>query len=148
MRTMPSTSRAPCTRSPTVGLIAGLVITLAAVLAISWYITRQISTLRALQTDLVDRSRKDSLQLLRIQNDLNTLALAMRDMLDDDQYPLTAWSAQFDRVRRDLADALAQEERLAVTTRTPVARQPSRSTRSTTASPLIVRLGRGRAGSR
>ena len=51
-------------------------------------------------TGLADRNRKDSLQLLRIQNDLNSLGLAMRDMLDGEQpYPLTAWSAQFDRIR-------------------------------------------------
>ena len=47
--------------------------------------TQQISRLRTLQTDLADRNRRDSLQLLRIQNDLNSLALAMRDMLDNDE---------------------------------------------------------------
>ncbi len=51
----------------------GLIITLAAVVACSGYITWQISGLRELQNNLVDRNRKDSLQLLRIQNDLNTL---------------------------------------------------------------------------
>ncbi len=101
--------------SPTTGLLVGLVITLAAVLIDAWYMTRQISGLRVLQTDLADRNRKDSLQLLRIQNDLNSLALAMRDMLDSDgPYPLTAWSAQFERIRLDLTDALAREESVAV----------------------------------
>jgi signal transduction histidine kinase len=107
-------------RSPTQGLLLGLLITLAAVVTYSWYITRQISGLRALQTDLADRNRKDSLQLLRIQNDLNSLGLAMRDMLAaDGPYPLTAWRAQFERVRLDLADALEREERVAVARRTP-----------------------------
>jgi len=47
--------------------------------------------LRKLQSDMVDRGRKDSLQLLRLQNDLNTVALAMRDMLDAaEPYPLLA----------------------------------------------------------
>jgi signal transduction histidine kinase len=101
-------------RSPTAGLFLGLIITLAAVVAYSEYITRQISGLRELQNNLVDRDRKDSLQLLRIQNDLNSLALAMRDMLDDDEpYPLTAWSAQFQRVRTDLDDALRREQQVA-----------------------------------
>jgi signal transduction histidine kinase len=105
-------------------LLVGLVITLAAVLIDAWYMTRQISGLRALQTDLADRNRKDSLQLLRIQNDLNSLGLAMRDMLDSDgPYPLTAWSAQFERIRVDLSDALAREEAVAVGTRTPEQRQ-------------------------
>ena len=85
-------------RSPTPALLLGLIVTLAAVVGVSWYVTRQISGLRALQTDLADRNRTDSLQLLRIQNDLNSLALAMRDMLDGGEpYPLTAWSAQFAR---------------------------------------------------
>ena len=111
-------------RSPTFGLLLGLIFTLTAVGTYSWYITRQISGLRSLQTDLADRNRKDTLQLLRIQNDLNTVALAMRDMLDyEGPYPLTAWSAQFDRVHLDLTDALEREERVAVASRTPEQRQ-------------------------
>ena len=102
----------------------GLIITLAAVVAYSGYITRQISGLRELQNNLVDRNRKDSLQLLRIQNDLNSLALAMRDMLDNDEpYPLTAWSAQFQRVRTDLDDALRREQQVAPVNRTPDQKQ-------------------------
>jgi signal transduction histidine kinase len=97
---------------------------LTAVVAYSWYISRQISGLRALQNNLVDRNRKDSLQLLRIQNDLNSLGLAMRDMLDNDEpYPLTAWSAQFNRVRADLDDALRLEKQVAVADRTPEQQQ-------------------------
>jgi signal transduction histidine kinase len=96
-------------------LLLGLVLTLAAVVAYSGYITRQIRGLRQLQSDLADRNRKDSLQLLRIQNDLNSLALAMRDMLDaDEPYPLAAWSAQFERIHADLDDALRREESVAV----------------------------------
>ncbi len=107
-------------RSPTPGLFLGLIITLAAVVAYSAYITRQISGLREMQNNLVDRNRKDSLQLLRIQNDLNSLALAMRDMLDNDEpYPLTAWSAQFQRVRTDLDDALRREQQVAPVNRSP-----------------------------
>jgi len=111
-------------RSPTLGLILGLVITLAAVVAYSWYISRQIATLRALQNNLLDRDRRDSLQLLRIQNDLNSLAVAMRDMLDNDEpYPLAAWSSQFQRIRSDLEDALRKEEQVAVADRTPDQRE-------------------------
>ena len=93
----------------------GLVITLAAVVAYSGYITRQMAGLRRLQTELADRNRRDSLQLLRIQNDLHAIGLAMRDMLDGEQpYPLTAWSAQLQRLRVDLEDALRREEALAL----------------------------------
>jgi signal transduction histidine kinase len=106
-------------RSPTLGLLLGLIITLAAVVAYSAYITWQVAGLRKLQSDLIDRNRKDSLQLLRIQNDLNLLAVAMRDMLDNDEpYPLTAWSAQFQRIRTDLDDAMRLEAGLAPTSRT------------------------------
>jgi signal transduction histidine kinase len=101
--------------SPTLGLFFGLVITLIAIVAYSWYITVQISGLKKLQTDLTERDRKDSLQLLRAQNDLNSLGLAMRDMLDNDEpYPISAWSAQFRRIHSDLDDALQQEQRLSV----------------------------------
>jgi len=106
-------------RSPTLGLLLGLIITLAAVLAYSAYITWQVAGLRKLQSDLIDRNRRDSLQLLRIQNDLNLLAVAMRDMLGNDEpYPLTAWSAQFQRIRSDLDDAMRLEAALLPTTRT------------------------------
>jgi signal transduction histidine kinase len=107
-------------RSPTTGLLLGLVITLAAVVAYSAYIRVQLSGLRKLQSDLVDRGRKDSLQLLRLQNDLNSVALAMRDMLDaGEPYPLSAWSAQFERIRGDLDAALRLEEQYAEVHRTP-----------------------------
>jgi signal transduction histidine kinase len=97
-------------RSPTTALLVGLIVTLATVLAYSWYISAQISGLKRLQTELTDRNRRESLQLLRVQNDLNQLGLAMRDMLDADaRYPLSAWAAQFERLRRDLDDALASQ---------------------------------------
>jgi signal transduction histidine kinase len=110
----------PEERSPTLGLLLGLIITLSAVIAYSVYITWQVAGLRKLQTEMVDRNRKDSLQLLRIQNDLNSLAVAMRDMVSGDEpYPLTAWSAQFQRIRTDLDDAMHLEAGFAAASRTP-----------------------------
>ena len=106
----------------------GLILTLAAVVAYSSYIFMQIKGLRQLQTDLADRNRKDSLQLLRVQNDLNSLALAMRDMLDaSEPYPLTAWSTQFQRIHSDLDDALRREEQVAPAQRLPEQREYLRS---------------------
>ena len=111
-------------RSPTNGLLLGLVITLVAVLAYAFYITLQLTGLRKLQSEMVDRNRKDSLQLLRVQNDLNSIALAMRDMLDTTEpYPLTAWTAQFERIHQDLDAGLKLEESLAGANRTPDQRQ-------------------------
>ena len=106
--------------SPTAGLFLGLIITIAAVVAYSWYITRQISTLRELQNNLVEHNRRDSLRLLRVQNDLNSLGLAMRDMLDNDEpYPLIAWQAQFERIRTDLNSALQGEDQFSMAKRAP-----------------------------
>ena len=108
--------------SPTGRLLAGLAVTLAAVGVFSFYALRQIRGLEDLQTRTVDRNRKDSLQLLRIQNDLNALGIEMRDMLyGDDPYPLAAWKKPFDSKRNDLDDALRLEAQLA-----PVARERSR----------------------
>jgi signal transduction histidine kinase len=110
--------------SPTRRLLAGLAITLISVAGFSWYVRQQIGTLRRLQTDIVDSNRKGSLQLLRIQNDLNSLAVAMRDMLEGaEPYPLTAWRAQFERIRVDLEDALRIERQVAPTARTPEQQQ-------------------------
>src|SRR5947209_19553096 len=110
--------------SATAGLLLGLTITVTVVVAYSWYITRQISGLRQLQTSITERNRKDSLQLLRIQNNLNEIGLGMRDMLDNvEPYPLTAFRAQFQRIRADLDDAIHREQELAVANRTPEQRQ-------------------------
>src|SRR5579884_2952746 len=106
--------------SPTGRLMAGLAVTLAAVAVFSSWALWQIAGLRDLQTRIVDRSRRDSLQLLRIQNDLNQLGLVMRDMLaGDEPYPLEAWKPQFERMKLDLADALETERRLAPAERSP-----------------------------
>jgi signal transduction histidine kinase len=105
------------------------VITLAAVVGYSWYVTRRIGSLRELQSNLIDRNRRDSLQLLRIQNELNSIGIAMRDMLDTGQldtdslnheqpYPLTAWQPQFQRMRGDLDDAFQRERQVSPQGRT------------------------------
>jgi signal transduction histidine kinase len=101
-----------------------LVVTLASVVLYSWYIRIQIAHLRRVQSELVDRNRRDSLQLLRIQNNLNGVALAMRDIVEGNEpYPLTAWQGQFRRLRSDLEDALRIEDQLAVAHRTVEQRQ-------------------------
>jgi signal transduction histidine kinase len=111
-------------RSPTTPLYIGLIITLLAVVGYSLYVTRRIAGLRELQHNLIDRNRKDSLQLLRIQNELNSIGMSMRDMLDVDpedsgpRYPLTTWQPQFQRMREDLQDAFALEREFSPT-RTP-----------------------------
>ncbi len=96
--------------SPTIGLLAGLAVTLSAVAIYAGYTIVQLHSLRQLQAEIIEKNRTDSLLLLRIQNDLNSLDLAMRDMLDSGEpYPLTAWQSQFSRIRVDLTDAVARE---------------------------------------
>lgn len=98
--------------STTVRLLAGLAVTLSAVAVYSGYTIVQLHGLERLQAGIIDRNRTDSLLLLRIQNNLNTLGLSMRDMLDGSEpYPMTAWQGQFRRIRNDLGDALAREAR-------------------------------------
>ena len=107
--------------SPTRPLLVGLAITLLAVAVFSWYALSQIEMVRGLQTHTIDRNRQDSLQLLRIQNNFHSLALAMRDMVEGSEpYPLDSWKIQFDRIRFDLEDALNVEARI-----TPASRRPA-----------------------
>ena len=105
--------------NPTTRLLLGLGVISAAVALFSLYSLRQIDGLRSLQLEAIDRNRRDSLQLLRIQNNLQNLALSMRDMTEGaSPYPLVAYRAEFDRTRLDLQDALDQERRLAPAART------------------------------
>jgi len=106
--------------SPTSRLMTGLAVTLAVVGLFSWHALRQIAGLRDLQTQLIDRNRRDSLQLLRIQNNLNSLGQALRDMVNGDEpYGLEAYRGQFKRIRSDLEDALGREDAFAPAERSP-----------------------------
>jgi signal transduction histidine kinase len=97
-------------RTPTFRLLAGLAVTLSAVAVYSAYTVYQLRALERLQTTTIDRNRKDSLLLLRIQKDLNDVAHLLRDMLDHtDGYPLTAFRAPLARIRADLDDAMEKE---------------------------------------
>ena len=107
-------------RSPVPRQLLGLAVTLTAVAAFSAYALYQIQGLRRLQSNILDRNRRDTLQLLRIQNDLNQLGLALRDMAEDaEPYPITAYRQQMDRLRTDLEDALSIETRTAIPERRP-----------------------------
>jgi signal transduction histidine kinase len=106
-------------RSISARLVAGLLFGLAAITVYSGYTISEMRVLRRLQTDVIDRNRRDSLLLVRIQNNLNQLGLGMRDMLDGAAgYPVTAWRSQFQRLREDLEDAVAREAEVAPAGRT------------------------------
>lgn len=106
-------------KSLSVRLFAGLFLSLLALALYAGYTAVQLRMLRRLQSGIIDRNGRDSLLLLRAQNDVNLLGLALRDMLDaEDGYPLTAWKSQFQRIRTDLEDALTHEAGVAPAART------------------------------
>lgn len=101
-------------RSPTPRLLVALAITLLAVAVFSVFSLNQIERLRELQTNTIDRNRRDSLQLIRIQNALNSLGLALRDMTEgESEYGLLAYRSELNGIRANLEDALETESRLA-----------------------------------
>ena len=98
------------TRSPSLPLIVGLVVSLVTIAGMGWYTVREVRTLRDEQTAISERNRRDSLQLIRIQTNLATVATALRDMADRvEPYPVIYWRQTFDRLRADLDQALALE---------------------------------------
>ncbi len=111
-------------KSPTVRLLLGLLITLAAVTFFSWYSLRQITGLRRLQRQTIDLNRHDSLLLLQVQNDLNAVGLKLRDMV---QAPgvsnISQYQAEFEQLRSDLEQSIKEEVALAPVTRHPDAKE-------------------------
>ena len=115
----------PLSWSPWRTLAVGVAVGVCTIAGIGAYTYSEVRRLRDEQTAISERNRKDSLQLLRIQNDLAALALLMRDMLDrTEPYPLPGWQPAFDRVRQDLAEATRVEQELA-----PAARDPAQQAR-------------------
>ena len=111
-------------KSPTVRLLLGLLITLAAVTFFSWYSLRQLAGLRQLQRQTIDLNRHDSLLLLQVQNDLNEVGLKLRDMV---QAPgasnIGQYQAEFEQLRSDLEQSIKEEVALAPVTRGPAAKE-------------------------
>lgn len=106
-------------RTPTLIQLLGLVVTLGAVGLFSLFTLGQLSGLKRLGSDIVDRNRRDSLQLIRIQDDVAQLGLALRDIAEGSEpYPLLAYRPQFARLKGDLANALELESKLMPSSRT------------------------------
>lgn len=100
--------------SPSFPLVVGLVVSLVTIAGMGWYTVREVRTLRDEQTAISDRNRRDSLQLIRIQSNLATVATALRDMADRvEPYPVVYWRQTFDRLRADLEQAISLEQSLA-----------------------------------
>jgi signal transduction histidine kinase len=108
------------TKSPTLRLLFGLLITLAAVMCFSSYSLYQLSKLQQLQTQTVDSNRHDSLLLLRVQNDVNQLGRKLQDMTERPQgAKVGQYRYEFDRLHADLEAAVSADAKFAGITRVP-----------------------------
>jgi signal transduction histidine kinase len=103
--------------SPSVRLWFGLCVTSVIFLVFASYTISKIRWLEDFQTNVVQKNRKASLQLLRLQDDTYRLAVSLRDMtLPESRYPIYYWKGEFTRWHQDMDEALALEGQYAVTT--------------------------------
>jgi signal transduction histidine kinase len=106
------------TKSPTLRLLFGLLITLAAVSGFSSYTLYQLRGLRLLQTNTIDLNRHDSLLLLRVESDLNRFGLGLRDMTRTSQTEdVSKYREEFQKLDTDLQESLDEEEKLTLSFR-------------------------------
>ena len=74
------------------------------------YATHEVRWLEQFQGNVVQRNRKASLQLLRLQSDIYLLAISLREMNDSQsRYPIPEWEPEFNRLHRDMDDAIRLE---------------------------------------
>jgi signal transduction histidine kinase len=115
-------------RTPSVRLALGLGLSLLTILGVCLYAAHEIAVLRDEQMAVSERHRRDSLELLRIQSNLSTLAVSLRDMMEQppasgDRVPdrerlpdrdrLIAWQNTLSGLRADLTQAIELERTLA-----------------------------------
>jgi signal transduction histidine kinase len=102
------------TKSPTIRLLFGLLVTLLAVAGFSAYSLHELSKLRLLQDQTIDLNRHDSLVLLRIQNDVNTLGLKLQDISERrNDVPILSFREEFAAAKQDLNAAIRTDEQFA-----------------------------------
>jgi signal transduction histidine kinase len=100
-------------------LSLGLVLSLLTILGVCLYAAHEITVLRDEQMAVSERHRRDSLELLRIQSNLSTLMVSLREMAEQpagappDRDRLIAWRNTLGRVRDDLTQAIELERTLA-----------------------------------
>ena len=104
--------------SPSRRLWVGLCVILSVFVIFAIYSIHQIRWLEDFQMNVVQRNRKASIQLLRLEDDANLIAISLRDMtLKQSEYPLSAWRPAFERLHRDMSNALQLESQYAIRTR-------------------------------
>jgi signal transduction histidine kinase len=103
--------------SPSARLWVGLCIILSIFAVFAAYTIHEIRWLEDFQVNVVQKNRKASLELLRLQNDAYLLAISLRDMTAARaRYPIHEWRPEFIRMRRDMDDAARLEGDFAVST--------------------------------
>lgn len=90
----------------------GFAVALAALVFYALFTGRQVANLRKLQANTVERNRRDTLQLVRIQDALYSLEFAFHDVLED-EYSVTSFEPQIQRLLLQLKYALRKERELA-----------------------------------
>ena len=101
--------------SPSKRLWIGLCVILSIFVVFAAYTTREVRWLEDFQANVVERNRKASLELLRLQQDAYLLGLSLRDMsLTPSRYAIDDWRSEFARLRQDTDDALRIEKQFAV----------------------------------
>lgn len=100
-------------RSPTIRLLLGLLLTLLAVAEFSAYSLHELSKLRQLQNQTIDTNRHDSLVLLRIQNDVNGVGLKLQDIGEHNDSDVLGYEDEFAVTRQDLANAIRLDQQFA-----------------------------------
>ena len=103
--------------SPSTRLWIGLCIILSIFLVFVVYSSHQIGWLEDFQVNVVQRNRKASLQLSRLQNDAYLLAISLRGVaVSKSRYPIRDWKSEFNRLQNDMENAAMLEGRYAVDT--------------------------------
>lgn len=103
--------------SPTRRLWLGLCVTLAIFVIFASYTIHEIRWLQDYQVNVVQKNRKDSLQLLGLQDDTYRLAVSLRDMtLPESRYPIFYWKGKFSEMHEDMNNRLAMESQYAQST--------------------------------
>jgi signal transduction histidine kinase len=103
--------------SPSRRLWIGLCITLSIFGVFAAYAIHEVRWLEDFQTNVVQKNRLASLQLLRLQDNTYFLAISLRDMtLPESRYPIGYWRGEYGRVHKDMDEALALEAQYAATT--------------------------------
>lgn len=100
--------------SPSRRLWFGLGVTLVIFVIFGAYTIQKIRWLQDYQVNVVQRNRKDSLQLLGMQDDTYQLAVSLRDMtLPESRYPIYYWRGKFSALHEDMNERLALEAQYA-----------------------------------